>query len=74
MQSCSNHYQARFVSLAREGGTIEIFIRSIKSLNNFVVCSHAMQIRRIVEDVYVPEMQNVVIDGVKIEPPQPLPW
>ncbi|ORZ03789.1 S-adenosyl-L-methionine-dependent methyltransferase [Syncephalastrum racemosum] len=33
-----------------------------------------MQIRKIVEDVYVPEMQNVVIDGVKIEPPQPLPW
>lgn len=26
------------------------------------------------EKNYVPSMQNVVIDGVKVEPPKPLPW
>lgn len=34
----------------------------------------AMEILDVVEKTYVPNMQDVVIDGVKIEPPKPLPW
>lgn len=33
-----------------------------------------MEILNVVEKTYVPNMQDVVIDGVKIEPPKPLPW
>lgn len=33
-----------------------------------------MEILDVVEKTYVPNMQDVVIDGVKIEPPKPLPW
>lgn len=36
--------------------------------------SAAMEILDVVEKTYVPNMQDVVIDGVKIEPPKPLPW
>jgi hypothetical protein len=36
--------------------------------------STAQDILDVVEKNYVPSMQNVVIDGVKIEPPKPLPW
>lgn len=37
-------------------------------------CSTAMEILEVVEKTYVPSMQNVVIDGHRIEPPKPLPW
>lgn len=37
-------------------------------------CSTAMEILEVVEKVYVPSMQNVEIDGHRIEPPKPLPW
>ncbi|KAL1928499.1 hypothetical protein VTP01DRAFT_2855 [Rhizomucor pusillus] len=36
--------------------------------------SHAMSIRHIVENEYVPAMQDISIDGVRIEPPKPIPW
>ncbi|KAI9314518.1 S-adenosyl-L-methionine-dependent methyltransferase [Dichotomocladium elegans] len=36
--------------------------------------SHAVQIQRLIEDVYIPAMRNVTIDGVSVNPPTPLPW
>jgi multisite-specific tRNA:(cytosine-C5)-methyltransferase len=36
--------------------------------------STAMEILDVVQKTYVPNMQDVVIDGVKIQPPKPLPW
>ncbi|KAI8379664.1 S-adenosyl-L-methionine-dependent methyltransferase [Radiomyces spectabilis] len=36
--------------------------------------SNALPIRELIEKVYVPSMQNVVVDDVKYEPPRPLEW
>ncbi|KAI8139197.1 S-adenosyl-L-methionine-dependent methyltransferase [Fennellomyces sp. T-0311] len=36
--------------------------------------SHALEIQKLIKDVYIPAMQDVTIDGVKIDPPEPLPW
>ncbi|KAJ8657543.1 hypothetical protein O0I10_006845 [Lichtheimia ornata] len=36
--------------------------------------SHARQIQQLIEQVYVPAMKDVTIDGVQMEPPKPLPW
>ncbi|KAL0075394.1 S-adenosyl-L-methionine-dependent methyltransferase [Phycomyces blakesleeanus] len=36
--------------------------------------SAAVQIREFIENVYVPEMQNVIVDGEKYQPPSPLAW
>lgn len=33
-----------------------------------------MEILRHIEEKYVREMQDVVIDGVRIEPPKPVSW
>lgn len=34
----------------------------------------ALEILNVVQKNYVPKLQNIVIDGVKIEPPKPLPF
>ncbi|KAI9494607.1 S-adenosyl-L-methionine-dependent methyltransferase [Zychaea mexicana] len=36
--------------------------------------SHALSIQRMIKEVYIPAMQEIKIDGQKVEPPQPLPW
>ncbi|OBZ86764.1 tRNA (cytosine(34)-C(5))-methyltransferase [Choanephora cucurbitarum] len=70
------YYQKQNILPAEEFDQFYEFIKTILP-STFRITGNkttAMEILKVVEKTYVPNMQNVMIDGVKIEPPRPLPW
>ncbi|RCH86349.1 hypothetical protein CU098_004063 [Rhizopus stolonifer] len=70
------YYQQQNILPAEEFDVFYEFIKTILPSTFRITGSRAaaMEILNVVQKTYVPNMQNVVIDGVKIEPPKPLPW
>lgn len=67
-RSCLQHLESQAVER-------KTFLRNCSSrVFIFEFCRTAMEILNVVEKTYVPKLQDVVIDGVKIEPPKPLPF
>ncbi|KAI8982274.1 S-adenosyl-L-methionine-dependent methyltransferase [Mycotypha africana] len=71
-----NYYQQQNILSPEE---FEEFYSHIKTIlpSTFRITGSraaAMEILKVVQETYVPSMQNIVIDDVKIEPPKPLPW
>ncbi|GAA5807848.1 hypothetical protein MFLAVUS_001227 [Mucor flavus] len=75
-ENFKSYYQSQEILSPEE---FEVFYQFIKTIlpSTFRITgskSTAMEILEVVEKVYVPSMQNVEIDGHRIEPPKPLPW
>ncbi|KAI7901521.1 S-adenosyl-L-methionine-dependent methyltransferase [Cokeromyces recurvatus] len=70
------YYQKQNILPPEEFEEFYSFIKTILPSTFRITGSRAtaMEILNVVQNTYVPNMQNVVIDGVKIEPPKPLPW
>ncbi|KAI9476061.1 MAG: S-adenosyl-L-methionine-dependent methyltransferase [Benjaminiella poitrasii] len=70
------YYQKQNILPPEEFEEFYSFIKTILPSTFRITGSRAaaMEILDVVQNTYVPNMQNVVIDGVKIEPPKPLPW
>ncbi|KAG2194054.1 hypothetical protein INT47_008138 [Mucor saturninus] len=71
-----NYYMKQGILSPEEFEEFYKFIKTILPSTFRITGSRttAMEILEVVEKVYVPSMQNVVIDGHRIEPPKPLPW
>lgn len=44
------------------------------SLLFMLYCSNKLQLREIVEEMFVPNMQAIEVEGQVFEPPKPLSW
>jgi hypothetical protein len=68
----------RFYGLAEDGATFDFPGHGFESVSSaFKPCadvSNAETINDIIKATYVPELQDIEIDGLKIEPLQQLPW
>ncbi|CEG82204.1 hypothetical protein RMATCC62417_16312 [Rhizopus microsporus] len=69
-----NYYKAQNILSEEEFDRFYEFIKTILPTTFRITGSRttAMEILSVVQKTYVPKLQNVVIDGIKIEPPKPL--
>ncbi|KAI9259870.1 S-adenosyl-L-methionine-dependent methyltransferase [Sporodiniella umbellata] len=72
----TRYYKAQNILSEEEFSEFYEFIKTILPTTFRITASRAtaLAIKDVVEKTYVPKLQNVLIDGVKIEPPKPLPF
>lgn len=60
--------------MARKGAYITGHLPSLTCADQFCLCRHALNVKRLLETRYIPEITRITHDGVLVDAPKPVPW
>lgn len=60
--------------MARKGAYITGHLPSLTCADQSCLCRHALNVKRLLETRYIPEITRITHDGVLVDAPKPVPW